>query len=200
MDTIIYLRWWIVNRLNPAVIPYLLCLAAFPCCCPLVPALLARVNHENSYEYPLRYHHHHQHQHHHHNDDADAAASLPMWGGASALCLMSGPQNEDDTYKKSIALQLHLMAWELPDTVMVSACCLPPLCRGERGEGQACLFPMGTCVRRCNVVHEMQTTWSVSFRIFRRGIRPLFTTTQRRMIWRRSLRHMLFLKRWGVGW
>lgn len=42
-----------------------------------------------------------------------------MWGGASALCIMSGAQNEDDTYKKSIALQLHLMAWELPDTVMV---------------------------------------------------------------------------------
>ncbi|CAM9636027.1 unnamed protein product [Scytosiphon promiscuus] len=49
------------------------------------------------------------------------AASLPMWGGASALCLMSSPSSEDDTYKKSIALQLHLMAWELPDTVMVLA-------------------------------------------------------------------------------
>ncbi|CAM9230410.1 unnamed protein product [Ectocarpus sp. 4 AP-2014] len=49
------------------------------------------------------------------------AASLPMWGGASALCIMSGAQNEDDTYKKSIALQLHLMAWELPDTVMILA-------------------------------------------------------------------------------
>lgn len=43
-----------------------------------------------------------------------------MWGGASALCLMSGVQNEEETYKKSIALQLHLFAWELPDTVLVS--------------------------------------------------------------------------------
>ena len=48
-----------------------------------------------------------------------AAATLPMWGGASALCLMSGAQNEDDSYKKSIAVQMHLMAWELPDTIMV---------------------------------------------------------------------------------
>lgn len=47
-----------------------------------------------------------------------------MWGGASALCLMSGKQSEDDSYKKSIALQLHLLAWELPDTVMVSVCVL----------------------------------------------------------------------------
>ena len=43
-----------------------------------------------------------------------------MWGGVSALCLMSGVQNEEDSYKKSIAMQLHLFAWELPDTVLVS--------------------------------------------------------------------------------
>eukprot|EP00752_Nemacystus_decipiens_P016325 g14600.t1 len=42
-----------------------------------------------------------------------------MWNGASALCLMSGAQNEDDSYKKSIAVQMHLMAWELPDTIML---------------------------------------------------------------------------------
>lgn len=35
------------------------------------------------------------------------------------MCLMSGAQNEDDSYKKSIAVQMHLMAWELPDTIMV---------------------------------------------------------------------------------
>lgn len=43
-----------------------------------------------------------------------------MWGGATALCFPSGVQSEDDNYyKKSIALQLHLFAWELPDTVLV---------------------------------------------------------------------------------
>lgn len=42
-----------------------------------------------------------------------------MWGGALALCFPSGVQSEDDTYKKSIAIQLHLFAWELPDTVLV---------------------------------------------------------------------------------
>lgn len=50
------------------------------------------------------------------------AASWPMWGGATALCFPSGVQSEDDNYyKKSIALQLHLFAWELPDTVLVLA-------------------------------------------------------------------------------
>ncbi|CAM9902691.1 unnamed protein product [Ascophyllum nodosum] len=44
-----------------------------------------------------------------------------MWGGVSALCLMSGVQNEEDSYKKSIAMQLHLFAWELPDTVLLLA-------------------------------------------------------------------------------
>lgn len=43
-----------------------------------------------------------------------------MWGGAAALCFMSGVQNEDEAYKKSVAVQLHLFAWELPDTVLVS--------------------------------------------------------------------------------
>lgn len=42
-----------------------------------------------------------------------------MWGGATALCFPSGVQSEEDTYKKSIAIQLHLFAWELPDTVLV---------------------------------------------------------------------------------
>lgn len=57
-----------------------------------------------------------------------------MWGGAAALCFMSGGQSEDEAYKKSVAVQLHLFAWELPDTVLVSQ----RVPRGVRVLGKVC--------------------------------------------------------------
>ncbi|CAM9140596.1 unnamed protein product, partial [Discosporangium mesarthrocarpum] len=47
------------------------------------------------------------------------AANNQVWGGVSALCMLSPVANEEESYKKSIALQLHLFSWELPDTVLV---------------------------------------------------------------------------------
>lgn len=59
-----------------------------------------------------------------------------MWGGAAALCFMSGVQNEDEAYKKSVAVQLHLFAWELPDTILVSQ--RVPRCVKRCGGGGRC--------------------------------------------------------------
>eukprot|EP00639_Heterosigma_akashiwo_P009747 CAMPEP_0194596634 /NCGR_PEP_ID=MMETSP0292-20121207/25794_1 /TAXON_ID=39354 /ORGANISM="Heterosigma akashiwo, Strain CCMP2393" /LENGTH=1079 /DNA_ID=CAMNT_0039456969 /DNA_START=80 /DNA_END=3319 /DNA_ORIENTATION=+ len=44
----------------------------------------------------------------------------PTWGGGtSAICLASGTANESDGYSKSSAIQVHLLGWEFPDTLIV---------------------------------------------------------------------------------
>eukprot|EP00611_Tribonema_gayanum_P008531 TRINITY_DN180_c0_g1_i2.p1 TRINITY_DN180_c0_g1~~TRINITY_DN180_c0_g1_i2.p1 ORF type:complete len:962 (+),score=485.12 TRINITY_DN180_c0_g1_i2:207-3092(+) len=46
-------------------------------------------------------------------------ASGPQWGGASVICIVHGKQDQDLIYKKSVAFQLHVTGYEMPDTVMM---------------------------------------------------------------------------------
>lgn len=48
-----------------------------------------------------------------------AGASGPQWGGASVICIVHGKQDQDVIYKKSLAFQLHVTGYEMPDTAMV---------------------------------------------------------------------------------